>query len=91
MPIRAPDERRPLANDDGALRMKVFAKIGVAGYQPYERLGSWLASDLKPLVHSTILSERFPTAACSTPMASGGRSPSTSPASANHTFLLMGC
>lgn len=43
----------------GGLRMKVFAKIGMPGYQPYERLGLWLATDLKPLVHSTILSERF--------------------------------
>ena len=39
--------------------MKVFAKLGVPGYQPYERLGLWLARDLKPLVHRIVLSDRF--------------------------------
>jgi asparagine synthase (glutamine-hydrolysing) len=43
----------------GSLRMKVFAKMGVPGYQPYERLGLWLTRELKPLLQSTILSERF--------------------------------
>jgi asparagine synthetase B (glutamine-hydrolysing) len=42
-----------------SLRRRVLAKMGVPGYQPYERLGLWLATDLKPLVHSTVLSQRF--------------------------------
>ena len=70
--------------------MKVFAKIGVAGYQPYERLGSWLASDLKPLVHSTILSERFLDRGLFD--ADGVRRAVAQHESRerNHTFLLMG-
>jgi hypothetical protein len=39
--------------------MKVLGRLGVAGYQPYERLGLWLARELKPLVHRVLLSERF--------------------------------
>ena len=42
-----------------SLQMKVYAKLGVPGYQPYERLGLWLAQDLKPLVHRLLLSDRF--------------------------------
>jgi asparagine synthase (glutamine-hydrolysing) len=41
------------------LRMRVLAKLGVPGYQPYERLGLWLARDLHPLLRSTLLGERF--------------------------------
>ncbi len=37
-------------------RMKVFGKLGVPGYQPYERLGLWLRRDLRPLV-SRLLSQ----------------------------------
>ncbi len=40
------------------LKMKVLAKIGMPGYQPYERLGLWLATDLRPMVHRLLLSER---------------------------------
>ena len=42
-----------------SLKMKVYAKLGVPGYQPYERLGLWLARELKPLVHRVVLSDRF--------------------------------
>jgi asparagine synthetase B (glutamine-hydrolysing) len=41
------------------LRMRVLARMGAAGYQPYERLGLWLARDLRPLVHRLLFSERF--------------------------------
>jgi asparagine synthase (glutamine-hydrolysing) len=41
------------------LRMRVFGRLGVAGYQPYERLGLWLARDLRPLVHRLLLSDQF--------------------------------
>ena len=39
-------------------RMKVLAKLGVKGYQPYERLGLWLREDLRQLVERILLSER---------------------------------
>ena len=37
------------------LRMKVFAKLRMPGYQPYERLGAWLREDLQPLVRRLLL------------------------------------
>jgi hypothetical protein len=42
----------------GKVRHKVFAKLGVRGYQPYERLGLWLRRELRPLVQKLLLSER---------------------------------
>jgi hypothetical protein len=41
------------------LRMRILGRLGVPGYQPYERLGLWLARDLRPLVHGLLLSEQF--------------------------------
>jgi asparagine synthase (glutamine-hydrolysing) len=46
--------RRGLAR----LKMKVLAKLGVPGYQPYERLGLWLRRDLAELVKTTLLADR---------------------------------
>ncbi len=40
------------------LRMRVLAKLGVRGYQPYERLGRWLREGLRPLVENLLLGER---------------------------------
>src|SRR6478735_10395280 len=40
------------------LKLKVFAKLGVKGYQPYERLGLWLRRDLRPLVEGLLLDDR---------------------------------
>lgn len=40
------------------LRLKVLAKLGVRGYQPYERMGLWLREDLRPLVQRILLNER---------------------------------
>lgn len=40
------------------LRMRVLAKLGVKGYQPYERLGLWLRRELRPLVRSILLGDR---------------------------------
>lgn len=37
------------------LRMKVLAKLGVRGYQPYERLGLWLRRELKSVVERILL------------------------------------
>jgi asparagine synthase (glutamine-hydrolysing) len=72
----------------GKLRQKVLAKLGVKGYQPYERLGLWLRRELRPLVERLLLSDRclerglFDPHAVRTVVAnhlSGG----------NHTFLLL--
>lgn len=40
------------------VRMKVLAKLGVKGYQPYERLGLWLREELRPLVSGLLLDAR---------------------------------
>jgi asparagine synthase (glutamine-hydrolysing) len=42
-----------------SFRLKVLAKLGVPGYQPYERLGLWLRRELRPLVQRLLLSDRF--------------------------------
>src|SRR5262249_20279157 len=39
-------------------RGRVFAKLGVRGYQPYERLGLWLRRELRPLVERLLLNDR---------------------------------
>ena len=36
--------------------MKVLARLGVPGYQPYERLGPWLRQELRPFVERVLLS-----------------------------------
>lgn len=40
------------------VRLKVLAKLGVRGYQPYERLGLWLRRELRPLVERILLGDR---------------------------------
>jgi asparagine synthase (glutamine-hydrolysing) len=47
-----------LARTIGKTKLRVFAKLGIKGYQPYERLGLWLRQDLKPMVESLLLSDR---------------------------------
>jgi len=48
----------PIALKLGYYRMRVLAKLGVKGYQPYERLGLWLRRELRPLVQKILLGER---------------------------------
>jgi asparagine synthase (glutamine-hydrolysing) len=72
----------------GKVRQKVFAKLGVRGYQPYERLGLWLRRELRPLVEELLLSDRC--------LERGVFDPETVRkvvghhfAGGNHTFLIM--
>lgn len=48
----------PVARTLGKARLKVLAKLGVRGYQPYERLGLWLRKELRPLVCDLLLNPR---------------------------------
>ncbi len=41
-----------------SFKMRVFSKLGVPGYQPYERLGLWLRRELQPLVRTLLLDAR---------------------------------
>ena len=49
----------PLAVKAASLRLRVGAKIGLPGYQPYERLGLWLRRELRPFVERTLLRDEF--------------------------------
>jgi asparagine synthase (glutamine-hydrolysing) len=46
--------RRAVCN----FRRRVLGKLGVKGYQPYERLGLWLRRQLRPLVERLLLDDR---------------------------------
>jgi asparagine synthase (glutamine-hydrolysing) len=46
-----------LAQRLASAKMKVLAKLGVPGYQPYERLGLWLRRELAPLVREILLGD----------------------------------
>lgn len=47
----------PVRQKVASLRNRVFAKLGLPGYQPYERLGLWLRRELAPLVQEILLSD----------------------------------
>jgi asparagine synthase (glutamine-hydrolysing) len=70
-------------------RLKVLAKLGVRGYQPYERLGLWLRRDLRPLVERILLSRRCLDRGLFNP--SGVRSVVDGHLNQrrNHTYLIM--
>lgn len=53
-PLTAPAWWKTVAG----LKMRVLAKLGVPGYQPYERLGLWLRRELAPLVQQILLDSR---------------------------------
>lgn len=48
----------PATRFTARVRHKVLAKLGVPGYQPYERLGLWLRRELRPLVQKLLLADR---------------------------------
>jgi hypothetical protein len=39
-------------------RQKILAKLGVPGYQPYERTGLWLRRELAPFTREVLLSDQ---------------------------------
>jgi asparagine synthase (glutamine-hydrolysing) len=79
----------PCAKSLAKLKLRVLSKLGVKGYQPYERLGLWLRRDLRPMVESLLLDDRC--------LGRGVFNPETVQAVVanhlanrrNHTFLLM--
>lgn len=40
-----------------SLKHRILAKLGVKGYQPYEKMGLWLRRELKPLVSDLLLKD----------------------------------
>jgi asparagine synthase (glutamine-hydrolysing) len=78
-----------LAKEFGKLKLRVLAKLGVKGYQPYERLGLWLRRELRDMVRAILLDDRC--------LGRGVFHPDTVRSvvaghldqGKNHTFLLM--
>ncbi len=71
------------------LRMRVLAKLGVRGYQPYERLGLWLREDLRQLVERILLSERCLERGVFDPPAVQALVDGHLNRGRNHTYLLL--
>ncbi|MCI0463333.1 MAG: asparagine synthase-related protein [Gemmataceae bacterium] len=78
-----------LARRLAQFKLKVLAKLGVAGYQPYERLGLWLRRELRPLVEGLLLSPRCLERGIFNPAAVQGVVRRHLNKEANHTYLLM--
>jgi asparagine synthase (glutamine-hydrolysing) len=70
-------------------RMRVSAKLGLKGYQPYERLGLWLKRELKPLVERVLLGDEFFARGLFRPDAVKRVVDEHMTSRGNHTFLLM--
>lgn len=72
-----------------SLKMRVLAKLGVKGYQPYERLGLWLRRELKPLVRKILLGERCLERGVFRPETLKTVVEEHFTRQSNHTFLIM--
>lgn len=72
----------------GKFRLKVLAKLGVRGYQPYERLGLWLRRELRPLVHKLLLNDQCLDRGLFDPQ-TVRKVVEAHNNGANHTFLLL--
>ncbi len=70
-------------------RLKILAKLGVPGYQPYERLGLWLRRELRPLVRQLLLSERCLDRGFFDPEAVRSAVDDHLSNKKNHTYLLL--
>jgi hypothetical protein len=73
----------------GEYRQKILAKIGVKGYQPYERLGLWLRRELRPLVATILLDSRCLDRGIFAPQAVRDIINRHNARRANHTFLIL--
>ncbi|RPH54530.1 hypothetical protein EHM82_06710, partial [bacterium] len=77
--------RRELAN----FRRRVFARLRVPGYQPYEKLGLWLRRELRPLVEGVLLDSRCLDRGIFEPETVRRVVAAHLEHRANHTFLLL--
>jgi len=78
-----------VANELGRLRMRVSAKLGVRGFQPYERLGLWLKRELRPLVERIVLGDELLSRKMFRPDVVRRVVEQHVDGRANHTFLIM--
>jgi asparagine synthase (glutamine-hydrolysing) len=70
-------------------RTRVFSKLGVSGYQPYERLGLWLRRELRPLVERVLLDERCLDRGVFDPHTARAVVKNHLSGRRNHTFLVL--
>ena len=79
----------PLRRRIGVFRRRALARLGLPGYQPYERLGLWLRRELKPLVDQILLDRRCLDRGILEPGTVRQVIAAHTSGRANHTFLLM--
>lgn len=72
-----------------SFRQRVLAKLGVPGYQPYEKLGLWLRRELAPMVQRILLSPRCLDRRVFHPETVSAVVEQHLANRRNHTFLLM--
>jgi asparagine synthase (glutamine-hydrolysing) len=80
----------PLTQSFSKLRLRVLAKMGVRGYQPYERMGLWLREDLRLLVQKLLLGERCLERGVFDPLAVKAVVEGHLNQGRNYTYLLLG-
>lgn len=84
-PVGVSELRRTLSY----YRMRVFAKLGVPGYQPYERLGLWLRRELSETVKEILLDSECLDRGLFNPQCVTSVVGRHLNSEANHTFLIM--
>jgi asparagine synthase (glutamine-hydrolysing) len=79
----------PLRQKFASLNMRILSKLGVPGYQPYERMGLWLRRELAPLVQRVLLGERCLERGVFNPDGIRTIVSNHQASHRNHTFLLL--
>jgi asparagine synthase (glutamine-hydrolysing) len=72
-----------------SLKKRVLGKLGVPGYQPYERLGLWLRREIAPTVHEVLLTDQCKSRGIFQPDALERVVNNHMAGKANSTYLLM--
>jgi len=79
----------PLRRKLSSLKLRALAKLGLPGYQPYERLGLWLKRELRGLVNDILLDPRTLDRGIYRPDALRAVVANHQAGRANHTYLIM--
>ena len=87
--VGTPMTAGPLRRRAGALKLRACAKLGLPGYQPYERMGLWLRRELRGVVRELLLDPRCLDRGVFQPETVRGVIESHESKRGNHTFLLL--
>lgn len=79
----------PLWRKLSSLKLRALAKLGLPGYQPYERLGLWLKRELRGMVGDILLDPRTLDRGIYRPDALRTVVAKHQGGKANHTYLIM--